>query len=105
MATNTTKTTTTHNTTSTRDTRTYLDPVWYDERDIWTADTIEELRDRLKHQEAHTRLEAPWELVTIRKSRKGGLPAAIVVKRDVYCDPPWLDPMLKSFYRKFGPTT
>jgi len=81
--------------------RTYLNPEWHVERDIWTAATIEELRDRLKHQEAPTRLETLWELASVHKSRKGD-PAAIVVKRNVYCDPPWIDPLLVSIHRKYG---
>jgi hypothetical protein len=81
---------TTRQTSTTGAARTYLDPVWHEAQEIWTADTIEELKDRLKHQEPHTRLETPWELVTLRRSRQ----PAIVVRRQVYCDPPGMDPML-----------
>jgi hypothetical protein len=46
----------------------------------------------------YVRHETPWELVTLRRSRQ----PAIVVKRQVYCDPPGMDPMLVSVCEKWS---
>jgi hypothetical protein len=86
--------------TTRKTTATFLDPQWHEERDIWTVDTIDVLRDRLAHQPPGGRLVTPWAIASIDHSAAAPSVAAVVV-RQVYSDPPEMPLFLRSLYRRF----
>jgi len=83
-----------------REKRTYFDPTWHTESEEWTGDSVDDLRERIERQEATNHLETRWRLVRVRRSQAGR--AVVVVKRQVYCDPPDIDPLVVSICRKYG---
>ena len=80
--------------------RTFVSPTWHEERDIWEADTVSELRDRIAQQVGPFSLETPWQLVEIRLSAYGR--AVAVVRREVYCDTSSVDALLVGISEKYG---